>query len=241
MKTQSNYFKYRDWKSWSQTNFAKYSKSDSAYYRNELIKAGISSNFSELSCFEVGFGNASFSAWANDNGIRYFGTEVNNELLALAKENNLNVFSAEVDISKILEPRSIDLIVAFDVLEHLTIDEISALINSACRCLKPGGKIIARFPSGDSPFSRAMQHGDLTHRTTIGSLMIRQLCMQAGLAIYQIRSPAFPIFGLGVKKFIRRLPILLVRKAVEKSINLIYNDNQPRVISPNMLVVIQKQ
>ena len=42
------------------------------------------------------------------------------------------------------------MIVAFDVLEHLTIAEIIAMLAAARRFLRFDPLVIARFPSGDS-------------------------------------------------------------------------------------------
>jgi len=230
---------YRDWKEWSSESFAQYSAADACYYQNELSKAGVSS-LKNLNCLEIGFGNAQFASWAIDNGIRYVGTEMNADLLRLAHDKSIIAFAADIEISKIIEPNSLDLIIAFDVIEHLEIQEILNLLDSSRCCLKDGGYFIARFPSGDSPFSRAIQYGDMTHKSVIGSSMIRQMCVHSGLQIKQVRSPVLPLFGLGIFKFIRRLPIHLLRGLLSRIINLTYNDNNPRVITANMLIVLQK-
>jgi predicted TPR repeat methyltransferase len=172
--------------------------------------------------------------------MRYVGTELNSELLALAKSKGIIGIEAGYDLSKLIEPESLDLVVAFDVLEHLTLQEIADLFSSVKNCLKDGGRLIARFPSGDSPFSRAIQYGDMTHKSIIGSLMIRQLSTEAGFQVLQVREPSFPIRGLGPVRFFRRLPIVFMRYVATRFINLFFNDNMPMVISPNMLVVLKK-
>jgi hypothetical protein len=127
------------------------------------------------------------------------------------------------------------------VLEHLSTDEIVTLLASVARSLADGGIFLARFPSGDSPFARATQYGDMTHRTVIGSGIIEQLAQAANLDVVQVRPPVFPLLGLGVRRFCRRLPVALLRAVASKAINLAFNDNQPRVMTPNMVVVLRRR
>ena len=125
----------------------------------------------------------------------------------------------------------------FDVLEHLDFDAIAALLQDIKPLLAADGRIIARVPNGDSPFSRAIQYGDITHRSVLGSGSVRQLASRVGLRLVQIRAPAFPLAGLGVVKALRRCAVQIVRSIVKSVVNFAFHDNQPRVIEANMMIV----
>lgn len=53
-----------------------------------------------------------------------------------------------------LEPESHDAIVSFDVLEHMTRDELIALIDGVRAALKPGGRWIIHTANAEAPFFR---------------------------------------------------------------------------------------
>lgn len=235
----SHYSAYREWKHWRPEDFGRVDAVQSRYFSLELEKSGYS-KLSDLSCLEIGFGNGQFSAWAIAQGMRYSGSEANRELVSMAQSAGIDAIHEADDLAYKFSPGSLDLIVAFDVFEHLDIEALTQLLTSARSMLKNGGRIIARFPSGDSPFSRAIQHGDMTHKSIIGSQMVHQIASACGFDVVQVRPPVFPLAGIGLKRLVRRLPIAVARSLISKAINLIFNDNQPRVLTPNMLVVLEK-
>ena len=60
-----------------------------------------------------------------------------------------------------------DLIIALDVIEHLTDIEVKQLFAEANVLLKPKGLILIRTPNGAGPFGLPNQIGDATHITPI--------------------------------------------------------------------------
>jgi SAM-dependent methyltransferase len=232
--TDNSIQNYRAWKTWEAGDFGQYDAVQARYFALELTRSGMQA------LQEFGFGNGQFAGWAKAQGMHYAGSELNADLLALAESKGFRAYSVADDLSQALGAGTQDVMVAFDVLEHLDAEQIMALLHSVALCLKPGGLFIARFPSGDSPFARPIQHGDVTHQSVIGSSKIRQLAIGTGLQISQVRAPVLPLTGIGFARLLRRWPIVLARALISKLINVIYNDNSARVISPNMLVVFGK-
>lgn len=236
----SDYQGYEDWKQWDKTSFGIWSKTDAAYYFAELSRSGIKLH-EGIMLYEVGFGNGTFAGYIRSLGCEYFGSEINNALVERAREFGFNV--SEKGINEALETDQLgkfDAIVAFDVLEHLDIVDIKSFLLDAMELLKPGGMVLARIPSGDSPFGRAIFHGDITHRTALGSSAVRQLAAQTGFDVIDIGPPKLPIFGLGWKRAIRRGAIHLAQSVVTQFINLVFHDGQPRVITANLVFVLKK-
>lgn len=71
---------------------------------------------------------------------------------------------------------SLDVVVAFDVIEHFTKAELIALVDEVHRVLCSKGRWIIHVPNAESPFAGRMLFGDYTHeqaftRTSLGQLL----------------------------------------------------------------------
>lgn len=229
---------YRTWKNWDASGFAALLPETELYYARELGRAGAALD-RPLSVLEIGFGNGGFAGFAAKRGWTYSGTEIDPELVARAVKAGLDVHLADPDLGASFAGQRFDLITAFDVLEHLTHAEIAVMLGHVAALLAPDGRFVARFPSGDSPFSFGMQNGDMTHRSHIGSGMVRQFCIGAGLVPVQIRAPVLPVRGLGLRRALRRAPVHLARRITQAVMRRVFYDNQPRVSDPNMVIVLK--
>jgi len=236
----NSYQDYEGWKQWPKATFGSWSAVEAAYFSAELKRVGIKS-CAGLRIFEIGFGNGAFAGYVRSMGGEYFGSELNGALVTRAREFGLTVF--EGGIKEILatdKPASFDAVVAFDVLEHLDVADIQSFLLDAGELLKPGGVVLARVPSGDSPFGRGTFHGDITHCTALGSSAVRQLASQTGFDVTDIGPPRLPIFRLGPMRAIRRGGIRLAQRIIARFINLVFHDGQPYVITANLVFVLKK-
>jgi SAM-dependent methyltransferase len=75
---------------------------------------------------------------------------------------------------------SLDAVVLFDVLEHLTRDEILDAVDAIHRALKAGGRLILHVPNGASPFGTLMIYSDLTHEIAFTPESLAQLFLASG-------------------------------------------------------------
>ncbi len=231
---------YRDWKAWDAESFGRYTSIDAVAFQRELEVSGVKLG-TPIALFEIGFGNGQFISWAKAQGWLVVGTELDTELVERAKKAGIEAYSIDRPIDVIAGDRRFDVIIAFDVFEHLTVEELLALLYSARSCLKAGGCIIARFPSGDSPFARSVQHSDLTHRISIGSGIVHQFAKRTGLRVRQIRAPVLPIYGVGLLRGLRRIAVLSLRKIMSAAINLAFHDGRSLVVARNMVVVLEPE
>jgi predicted SAM-dependent methyltransferase len=234
-----NYSNYRSFKNWNAESFGEINSNDRVYFNNEFDRIGIT-EFDSKKILELGFGNGSFASWAVQKDFNYVGVELISDLVKVAKERGFNVFDSLSPLEKIVASQSIDYVVAFDVFEHLNIKEIELKLIECFAILKSGGKLIGRVPSGDSPFSLSIQNGDMTHKSSLGSSMIRQLAMAIGFEVEVIRSPSLPIMGLGIKTLFRRLIIRIVRRLSYPFVINIFMGGGKLVLTPNLLFVLKK-
>jgi 2-polyprenyl-3-methyl-5-hydroxy-6-metoxy-1,4-benzoquinol methylase len=113
---------YLRWKEWGVHNFARLSNYDKRYFDAELKGLPIASGSSPLQILEIGFGNGKFLQYCLDCGWDISGTEINPLLIEIAKEKGFHTVLSGNLLE--LTDRQFDLVVAFDVLEHIPQDEI---------------------------------------------------------------------------------------------------------------------
>ena len=230
--------RYLEWKGWDGQVFGTIDRDDALYFPMEMRACGLDS-MRGLRIGEIGFGNGSYAAWVKQNGGTWIGRETHPELRRRAMEAGFIVISEGDPFPAADGGGQLDLLVAFDVLEHLELVAIRAFLKEARDTLKPGGRLVFRIPSGDSPFSGVFFHGDPTHRTLLGSKAVAQLALEAGLEICQVRSPVQPIRGHGPVRSMRRLAARWIQMLVFSLIRNILMAESTAVVSPNMLVVLR--
>lgn len=230
---------YQVWKQWTAAGFGSCDRSESAYFAAEMRRSGVPLRHG-MRIVEIGFGNGAFAGWAVRNGADYRGVEIMPELVQRGREKGFDVFDKDVPLSTVASDSSVDVVVAFDVMEHLDLAELTSLLRTAYPALKVGGRLVARVPSGDSPFARAIQHGDLTHRSTLGSSAVRQLAGATGFKVVQLRAPVLPLTGDGSVALVRRGLVTLGRALIYPVIVRLLMGGGSPVLSPNMLFVLER-
>jgi SAM-dependent methyltransferase len=209
------------------------------YFAKELRHCGFAS-LANIGVVELGFGNGAFAAWASAAGARYVGVEAIPELVQIGRSAGFNVVLSDQPLAMLAGAMSADLIVAFDVFEHLETEVLRQTLEDCRKCLRKGGRIVGRVPSGDSPFARAVQHGDLTHRTVLGSSSIRQLAEWTGFEVASIRSPVLPLRGAGAASLLRRMLVSTTRALTYPVIAKAFMNGGRPVLTPNLLFVFLK-
>jgi 2-polyprenyl-3-methyl-5-hydroxy-6-metoxy-1,4-benzoquinol methylase len=77
---------------------------------------------------------------------------------------------------------SLDVVIAFDLIEHLPDEFLLPFIDEVSRVLKTGGRLIIHAPNGESPFCSRMRYWDLTHARAFTRNSIRQLLLSSGFS-----------------------------------------------------------
>jgi 2-polyprenyl-3-methyl-5-hydroxy-6-metoxy-1,4-benzoquinol methylase len=135
---------------------------------------------------------------------------------------------------------SLDVVVAFDVIEHFTRDELLRFVDQVQRVLRPEGRWIVHTPNGESPFCGRMRYGDLTHELAFTQTSISQLLLSSGFSKVQCFEDTPIPHGLksaarwGVWQLIRSL--LRIYLAAETG-----DTAGSAIFSQNFLVVAEKK
>ena len=226
--------RYIDWKNWEVDSFAKTSKLEEAYFNNifKLLKLKKSSKI-----LEIGFGNGSFLGYAVSQNFNYDGVESNENLVDLAIDNN---FSAYTSLDKIDRETKYDLIILFDVIEHINADAVEEFFKEMNVHLEETGSIFLRFPNGSSPLGLGNQHGDVTHCNIVTLPKLNYWCYNSDLKVIFYRGDIRPfIFRHNILKMPSRLIRLFFHVLTEKFIRAISSQSKG-VLSSNLEVVIKK-
>ena len=91
----------------------------------------------------------------------------------------------EGDVLQVLDTfpaESQDVVIALDVIEHFTKDELLGCLDQIYRVLKTGGRLIIHAPNGASPFCGRIRYGDFTHELAVTAESMTQLCQVCGFA-----------------------------------------------------------
>ena len=227
---------YSSWKNWD-GGFGEISSADYIYYHAELKRLKIE-KLSNINIFEIGFGSGKFFSYCKSEKINISGSEVNQSLLDSAIEKNFNVTDSS-GLKKISDS-TFDAIVAFDVVEHLEHDEMCNLLSEGVRIAKPGGKILLRFPNGDSPLSMQNQNGDITHKSIIGTGIIKYYAKILKLEIDYIGPPSQPISIMIPLASIHRILVFPIKFIINSIVNIIFFPKEKIYFSSSNLLVIYR-
>ncbi len=227
---------YIEWKDWEDSAFGKFTHLDVIYYAAETSMTAQP----PPRVLEIGFGNGGFLGWTKSLGGEICGVETNTRLNARARD----FFNSDCFFEDLRDPRlnrfegHFTHIVAFDVIEHVGIEHLPALLERIRDLLAADGRLIVRFPNGDSPFGRMIQHGDPTHVTTIGRHKLVYLARNAGLKLIEIRAPALPLRGVGLARLIKRCGVKLGRYFVERLLSVLYFGGQRIPLDSNYVAIL---
>jgi 2-polyprenyl-3-methyl-5-hydroxy-6-metoxy-1,4-benzoquinol methylase len=225
---------YIDWKNWETDSFGKTSKLEEIYFNNivKLLKLKKSSKI-----LEIGFGNGAFLGYAVSQNFNYDGIESNENLVDLAIDNN---FSAYTSLDKINRETKYDLIILFDVIEHINADVVEEFFKEMNVHLEETGSIFLRFPNGSSPLGLGNQHGDVTHCNIVTLPKLHYWCYNSDLKVIFYRGDIRPfIFRHNILKMPSRLIRLFFHVLTEKFIRAISSQSKG-ILSSNLEVVIKK-
>lgn len=107
-----------------------------------------------------------------------------------------------------------ELIVALDLIEHLSKDEVLLFLERCFRAIQPGGRLILQTPNADSPFGIQLRYGDLTHELIFSPDLLGYLLRQAGFEQVSAREQGPVPVGYSVVSSLRFLVWRIIRALI---------------------------
>jgi SAM-dependent methyltransferase len=190
---------------------------------------------------DFGCGDGTLLSIAEHLGYRrLFGVDVSPGLVTIAGKNTKAQLTTGDGLAYLAAATSetFDAIIAFDVLEHLTRDELISWVTQASRLLAPGGTVIIHVPNGCSPFVGRVLWGDLTHEQAFTPLSLGQLFRSGGFS----GGAAFedPPLAHGLKSKVRALLWKLVRMVAIGWLAVEIGVTGDYVLTINLFYVVRK-
>lgn len=131
---------------------------------------------------EVGSGGGNLLLALREQGyFRCHGIDIDEKLVRHGREIlgvNLSLGSWRPYLENSQE--TYDVIIALDVFEHLTREEIMATLQVTRARLAPGGRFIMRTPNALCPLALPILYGDLTHQFLITPRTLKHMLRSAG-------------------------------------------------------------
>jgi 2-polyprenyl-3-methyl-5-hydroxy-6-metoxy-1,4-benzoquinol methylase len=159
------------------------SKSDKQPYFRFLNKHTFCNLKRDINILDIGCGNGDFLVYLRSKYfLNLYGVDVSQEQIDLASQNKLtNVVQGDLmDYAKNAPDAFFDVIIAKDILEHLTLQELFTLGKELKRVLRMGGTIIGHVPNANGVFGMKIRYGDLTHVQAFNEKSLNQLFKTIG-------------------------------------------------------------
>lgn len=158
----------------------KRSASDKAYIYDRVVlpwlPADKQSPIAELAC-----GHGTFLWWLQQKGYRRVeGVDSSAEQTRFAEQVALVHREDVGDWLRKQRDGSYNVLVAIDFIEHISKDAFMDLLREASRVLPSGGRLILRYPNGDSPMAGFNLFADITHIWTYTSGCLQTLASMHG-------------------------------------------------------------
>jgi len=227
---------YAEWKNWKESEFGQTPKHENEYFKTVFKKFNLDNNTKIL---EIGFGNGYFLNFARHRGCVIEGIELVSELVERASSNG---FKSYTSLENIQKNNIYDLIVLFDVLEHIPQDEVLDFLNLLNKFLAENGSIVIRTPNGSSPFGLANQYGDVTHCNVITGTKLNYWTKLSGLRVEHIDGDLYPfIFKHNIKKLPSKIIKRILFKVAERVCRYIFAPQPKGCLSSNLFAILKKK
>jgi SAM-dependent methyltransferase len=136
-----------------------------------------------INILDIGCGRGEQLLYLNKKGFTNLkGVDVSREQVELApKINGIQISEGDlISYARQVEPGFFDVIIAKDIFEHLSLEELFDLGQELKRILKKGGTIVGHVPNSDGIFGMKIRYGDLTHVQAFNEKSLKQLFRTLG-------------------------------------------------------------
>ena len=193
----------------------------------------------ELRILDIGCGDGNFIYYLQQAGYKNaHGIDVSDEQIENGK--SLGISNLEcADLVTYLEgnKNKYDVIIAKDVIEHFTRDEVFEILELVNKNLREGGRFIMQVPNGQGIFFTSVFYGDYTHEMAYTEGSINQVVLNTGFK-KSICYPTGPI-PYGLVSCIRFILWKLMVSRL-KFWKMVETGNPRGIFTQNIIAVVEK-
>jgi 2-polyprenyl-3-methyl-5-hydroxy-6-metoxy-1,4-benzoquinol methylase len=189
---------------------------------------------------ELGCGYGALVKFALDAGYTQVeGIDISQEQVDVAKQLGINGVRKNglAEALNSQEDGSLDMVVSFDVIEHLSKSELLNIADEVNRVLSKKGRWLLHMPNAASPFFGRIRYGDFTHEQAFTKGSLSQALRVAGFSKINCYEESPVIHGF---KSAVRWVIWKVVRTVYKVILAAETGDGNEIFSQNFLAVASK-
>lgn len=187
---------------------------------------------------DLGCGDGCLLAYLQEQGFtRCRGIDCSQEQVALAGSRGVSAEVRNLFDELAGQPASCDVIIAIDVVEHMTKPELARLGRLLFDSLKPGGRLVVQTPNGEGLGRGHIVYGDLTHETIFNQSSITQFLRAFGFEQVVVRETGpipHSVFGT-----IRYFGWGVIRLAAQIA-SVVQTGRCPAVLTATLLATAEK-
>lgn len=169
-----------------------------------------------------------------------FGVDLSEALLATAARRTRASLrhSDGLDYLSSTADATFDVILAFDVLEHLTRPQLLRTCREMVRALKPGGRLLLCVPNGGSPLHLPVLWGDITHERPYTEASLTQVL--APLGFERIEASEIAPVPHGWKSALRAVLWQVVRAGMVLVLAVETGNARGHILTSNLFLTARK-
>lgn len=145
-----------------------------------------------------------------------FGVDVSPKTAHIARQAVETVVHGNVFDFLSQHQDSFDLILAFDLIEHFTKDELFVFLDMCYQSLREGGRLVIQTVNAHSPVGLSRRYTDLTHEICVSPGCLRNILALAGFEDYEARERGpMPYNAVNTVRYLLWRTIRLVFRAYD--------------------------
>lgn len=194
----------------------------------------------EAKILEIGCGYGPFLYFLQKEGYKnVIGIDISPEQVETAKKLGMtNVISDDnIDFLK-KHLGEYDLIVAIDVIEHYSKEELFELLDAIYSALRDGGRFVLQTPNADGPFGGRYRYWEFTHELAFTKPSITQVLKVVGFNEVEVY-PAEPVVH-GVKSGLRWVLWKVIRQLLVFYLVVETGGFKDHILTQNLIAVGRK-
>jgi cyclopropane fatty-acyl-phospholipid synthase-like methyltransferase len=156
------------------------------------------------------------------------GIDISAEQVEYCKTHGLPVEQAEAT-SFLKSNQGWGLIISWDVVEHLTKEEIVHFLTAIYAALVPGGEVVIGTGNASSIYGSTARYMDFTHEVLFTESSLRQVMLACGFTDVHVTDTKAS-FGLRPKQLVRWVGLKLCRMVLRASFMLEVGSDAPRLL-----------
>lgn len=188
---------------------------------------------------EIGCGHGKFLSFLKHKGFtNATGVDLSREQVELARARGLNAKAVNIfELPSYFEKNTLDAVVAIDIFEHFTKQELFQVLDILSSLLTTKGVLLIQTVNGEGLYPHQIIHGDLTHATVLTPGSMQQLLQATGFRVESFHEtiPLMP----GLKGAVRSALWRIIR-SLANLVRVVEKGKGQSVWSENFITVARK-